>query len=69
MTDPLLPDEPAPSRRRVGRELLGLLLIAIGLLIFLLALASIDPRLLGIAGGAGVIVTGLFLGRGRDEVT
>lgn len=66
MTDPLLP-EPAPIRRRVTRELVGLLLTLLGALLLILLLATVDWRLPAGLGALLLIGSGVYLGRGDDN--
>lgn len=69
MTAPI-PDDPfegLPAKQgRVGRELVGLLLLIVGVVVLLYVLATVDTRLVVAAGGVSLVATGVWLGRGRD---
>jgi hypothetical protein len=72
VTGPLSDDpyEGLPAtRRRVTREVVGLLLALLGALVLILLLATVDWRLPAGLGALLLIGTGIYLGRGDDEVT
>lgn len=69
MTAPL-DDDSRPGvagRRGIGRELLGLLLVVVGILLAAAVLASVDWRLTAGFGAIVLIAGGLLLGRVPDD--